>query len=332
LRSGGSTISSGNLFYSAAAPREERWSAGADAWTDVGALSDADLIAKIRADAIDVLIELDGHTPGNRLRALASKPAPTIVSWLDYFDTPGMEAVDMLIGDSTEIPVDGSQLFVEEVVRIDPCRLCYLPPEYAPAVVPPPALRNGFVTFGSFNRLSKLAEPVLDQWARLLKSVRGSRLILKSAAFAHANTRAVFVQRFALRGVDASRIELRGSTDHRTMLGEYADVDIALDTFPYNGGVTTCEALWMGVPIVGLLGTSMISRQTGSLLRAAGLDRWVANSLDGWLELNLTLAHDLPSLARHRHHAREALASTPLLAGRRFTERFIEGVLRRRAP
>jgi predicted O-linked N-acetylglucosamine transferase (SPINDLY family) len=163
-------------------------------WRDVSRDGDDELAQKIQADGIEILIDLDGHTPGNRLRAIALKPAPIIVTWLDYFNTTGLDAVDFLIGDTLSTPIEGAQLFTEQITRIEPSRLCYAPPDYAPHPAPPPILQNGYVTFGSFNRLSKLAEPVVDQWARLLKMGPDSRLLLKNAAFKHPNTRRVFSQ------------------------------------------------------------------------------------------------------------------------------------------
>ncbi len=162
-----------------------------------------------------------------------------------------------------------------------------------------PMLRNGFVTFGSFNRLSKTAEPVVTLWAKLLREIPNSRLILKSAAFAHLNTRTVFLQRFHVRGIAVERIELRGASPHEQMLAEYGDIDVALDTFPYNGGLTTCEALWMGVPVVALLGSSMISRQSAALVSAAGYPQWVATSDQQWMELIRTLVASPDGLATH---------------------------------
>ncbi|MFO1323707.1 MAG: tetratricopeptide repeat protein [Burkholderiales bacterium] len=291
-------------------------------WHDVGGDGDDALARRIAADAIDVLIDLDGHAPGNRLRAVARKPAPVILTWLDYFDTTGVAAVDFLVGDSLSVPPDGPQRFTERVLRVEPSRLCYAPPDYAPPPSPPPSARNGHVTFGSFNRLSKLAEPVVDAWARLLRAVPRSRLLLKSVAFEHANTRAVFAQRFVLRGVAADRLELRAGSEHARMLGEYADVDVALDPFPYNGGLTTCEALWMGVPLVARLGASMISRQSAALLAAAGLDRWIARDDDEWLRMNVELASDPDALAAFRRSARSRLAASPLVDGARFARQF----------
>jgi len=291
-------------------------------WRDVGRDSDDELARRIRADGIEILVDLDGHAPFNRLRAIASKPAPVILTWLDYFNTTGLEAVDFLVGDDLSTPANGIQRFTEQILRIEPSRLCYAPPDYAPQPAPPPMLKNGYVTFGSFNRLSKLAEPVVDQWARLLKAVPDARLLLKSAAFMHPNTRRVFSQRFELRGIAGNRLELRSSSPHAQMLSEYADVDIALDTVPYNGGLTTCEALWMGLPLVAQLGDSMISRQSAALVAAAGFPQWVAKSEDEWLGLNCSLASAPVELADFRKRSRGLLVQSPLLDGGSFARKF----------
>jgi predicted O-linked N-acetylglucosamine transferase (SPINDLY family) len=301
-------------------------------WRSVGHLSDDDLVAKIQSDHIDVLIDLDGHVPGNRLRALSRKPAPMQVTWLDYFDTTGVEAFDYLIGDSVSTPLDSAQRFTEKILRLDPCRLCYSAPGYIPSPAPPPALRTGAVTFGSFNRLSKLSEAVLDRWTALLKVIPGSRLIVKNAALASVATREIFAQRFVLRGIARERLDLRGPSAHPAMLAEYGDVDIALDPHPYNGGLTSCEALFMGVPIVAMLGEAMISRQTASLLTAAGLTAWIARSDSQWIDLNVAMAADLDKMRTWRLGARGYLQATPLCDGRLFARKFSDLLLRSFAP
>jgi predicted O-linked N-acetylglucosamine transferase (SPINDLY family) len=296
-------------------------------WQDVAAIDNEQLALRIRADRIDILVDLDGHGPGNRLRAVSYKPAPVVISWLDYFNTTGLDVVDVVVSDEVSTPATGTQLFSETVLRLDPSRLCYSPPTYAPAPAVLPMARNGYVTFGSFNRLSKLAEPVVTLWAKLLREIPNSRLILKSAAFAHPYTRTVFLQRFHVRGIAVERIELRGASPHEQMLAEYGDIDVALDTFPYNGGLTTCEALWMGVPVVALLGSSMISRQSAALVSAAGFPQWVAASDQQWLELVRTLVASPDELATQRRELRGRVASSPLTDGATFARKF-EGLLR----
>jgi predicted O-linked N-acetylglucosamine transferase (SPINDLY family) len=307
-------------------PIAERIRRRAFAWHDLVAADDAAIADRIRKDSLDVLVDLAGHTPGGRLLVLARKPAPVIATWLDYFDTTGLETVDYLIGDPVSTPAGASQRFSETVVRIDPCRLCYAPPEYAPAVAAPPCVRNGHVTFGSFNRVPKLAPPVIALWSRVLDAVPGSRLLLKNAALVDLRTRERLANLFAEHGIDRARLELRSDSPHSRMLGEYGDIDIALDPFPYNGGLTTCEALWMGVPVLALMGGSMISRQSASLLAAAGLVEWVAADEDELIRMAARWAGDTAALALLRRGMRERLLASPLLDARRFALRFGESL------
>jgi predicted O-linked N-acetylglucosamine transferase (SPINDLY family) len=279
---------------------------------DVGAMSDDELASRIAADGADIAIDLSGHTPGNRLRALARKPARLVATWLDYFDTTGIDAVDCLLADAITVPEQTRQRFTEEVVRFAPCRLCYAPPAYAPAVAPPPSTRRAGVTFASFNRLSKLSPAARALWARIVAEVPGSRLLLKNAAFADAGARELFTRHFAALGVPADRLELRAASPHVQMLAEYGDVDIALDPFPYNGGLTTCEALWMGVPAICLAGDSMIARQSASLASAAGFASFVANDADQYVSLAVEWAHRLDERVTLRRDMRERLRRSTL--------------------
>ncbi|HUL95711.1 MAG TPA: tetratricopeptide repeat protein [Usitatibacter sp.] len=295
-------------------------------WRDVVAQDDDALFACLRGDALDVLVDLAGHTPGGRLPVLARKPAPIVATWLDYFDTNGIDAIDFLVGDPVSTPPGGAQRFSESVSLIEPCRLCYSPPAYAPPVAPAPATRNGCVTFGSFNRLSKLAGPVIDLWARVLRAAPGSRLLLKNGALADPRSRMHIEGLFAARGIAAERLVLQGESPHPELLAGYGDVDIALDPFPYNGGLTTCEALWMGVPVLGLLGDSMISRQTAALLGAAGFPQWVAGSGEALVALAADLAGNPARLAETRAGLRPALVRSDLLNAKRFAQNFANAV------
>jgi protein O-GlcNAc transferase len=261
------------------------------------------------------------------LLSIARKPAPLIVTWLDYFDTTGLDAVDYLIGDPISTPPDGTQLFTERVVNLTPCRFCYEPPAIAPDVAPPPVLRNGYLTFGCFNRLSKLAGPVIALWANLLQALPSARLLLKNAAFIDPGTRAHFVELFKQHGVAPERLELRQHSPHAQMFAEYADVDIALDPFPYNGGVTTCEALWMGVPVLALLGNAMISRQSASLLNAVGLNEWVAADDTGLVRLAVGWAAQPQALAQLRAGMRARLQASALFDSQSFARKFGDALM-----
>jgi predicted O-linked N-acetylglucosamine transferase (SPINDLY family) len=239
--------------------------------------------------------------------------------------------VDYLIGDPVSTPSGGPQRFSEKVVLIDPCRFCYAPPPYAPQLAPAPLLRNGYVTFGSFNRLSKLAPPVIALWAKVLDAVPRSRLILKNGALADERMRERIAALFAAEGIAADRLTLRGPSPHPQMLAEYGDIDIALDPFPFNGGLTTCEALWMGVPVLCVTGASMIARQGDCLLGAASMSQWAAGDPQAIVEKARQMAGAKEHLVEGRGQRRQALARSVLVDGRRFAHAFgesLEGMAR----
>jgi predicted O-linked N-acetylglucosamine transferase (SPINDLY family) len=298
-----------------------------DHWHDAWMENDEELAGRIRADGIDILVDLAGHTPGGRPLVLARKPAPVIATWLDYFDTTGLDAVDYLVGDPVSTPPSGAQRFSERVILIEPCRLCYSPPAYAPEVTAPPRARNGFVTFGSFNRLSKLTPAVLQLWAEVLRALPSARLILKNAAFTDARARERVTQLLGGFEIAQRRIELRPHSHHGDMLAEYGDIDIAFDTFPYNGGLTTCEALWMGVPVLTMLGDSMISRQSAALLTAAELTQWIARDRDDFVRRAVAAAADAEGMKALRAGMRGRLRGSSLVDGLRFARKF-EAALR----
>jgi protein O-GlcNAc transferase len=294
----------------------------AQGWHEAAQDSDTALAERIRTAELDVLVDLAGHNPGGRPLVLARKPAPVIATWLDYFDTTGLPAVDYLIGDPISTPPDGRQRFVERIESIEPCRFCYAPPHYAPAVSALPRLRTGFTTFGSFNRLSKLTPAVIDAWTKVLLAIDGSRLVLKSRAFRDSRTRDRIAAAFRTRGLDPRRLELRADSPHRQMLDEYSGIDIALDPFPFNGGLTTCEAIWMGVPVLALRGDSLISRQSASLLCAANLEDWIVEGVEALVREAARRAADVPGLAQLRSELRTRVEASPLLDAGTFAERF----------
>ncbi|HYD32411.1 MAG TPA: TIGR03032 family protein, partial [Azospirillaceae bacterium] len=242
-----------------------------DAVRPIHHLDDAAAAALIRSDGVDVLVDLSGHSHWHRLGVFARRAAPVQVTWVESFFSTGLDAMDYLITDIGHSPEGTAQRFTERLLRLPRPRLCYSPPGSAPAVATAPMLKRGHVTFGCFNHVSKLNRAVLALWASILKEVPTARLLLKWSSFADATVAARLRSRFADLGVDPERIELRGFSEHALMLGEYGDVDVALDPFPYNGGLTTCEALWMGVPVVALRGDDIIGRQSATMLEAIGL-------------------------------------------------------------
>ena len=218
---------------------------------DVSAMDDAALAHLIRQDGVDVLVDLSGHTAGSRLTVFAHRPAPMQVAWLGYFATTGLTYIDAVLLDPWHAPPGTEAQFVEPLVRLPAGRFCYQPVPWAPAQVAPlPCLHTGHITFGCFNNTAKLNAGVLDVWGALLAAVPGARLVLKWRTLVDDALCQSLRQAFAARGITPERIELRGISPHADLLKEYADIDIALDPFPFTGGLTSCEALWMGVPVV----------------------------------------------------------------------------------
>ena len=229
-----------------------RLRAVSDQWRSIVGMSDADAASLIRRDGVDILIDLSGHTNRNRLPLFASRPAPVQASWLGYYGTTGLAAMDYVLMDAVSAPPGEERWYSEAVVRLPHGRFCYDPPETAPAPADPPFSRRGHVTFGCFNNISKIGPDVVRSWARILEVSPGARLICKWRTLGDENSRRRLIEAFAAAGVSADRLEPRGFSPHQEMLAEYGDIDIALDPFPFGGGLTSCEALWMGAPVVTL--------------------------------------------------------------------------------
>jgi len=293
-------------------------------WCDVAALDDDATAARIRSDGVDILVDLDGHAPGNRLLVFARKPAPIQISWLDYFDTTGLEAIDYLITDPTSTPADTGQRFVERLISMPSARLCFAAPPFAPEVAPLPALATGQITLGSFTRADKIGPNVIAVWARILAAIPDSRLVLKSGTLKFPEVRRHFEDAFENHGIDPGRVLMRTASSYVQLLTEYADVDIALDSFPYNGGATTCDALWMGVPVVARLGDSMISRQSAAILGAAGLQSLIARDDDEYVRIAAGLAADAPRLDALRKGLRPTIASSSLSDAHAFATAMVQ--------
>jgi len=291
-----------------------------DQWRDIAPLNDEQAAALIREDKIDLLIDLAGHTAHHRLLVFARKPAPVQVTWMGYPNTTGLDTIDYRITDAVSDPPGQTELFYsEKLLRLPGPFSCYRPPDQAPPVGPLPALKNGYITFGSFNHFAKISPDVLDLWARLLARLPASRLLMKAHSLADAETAARVREAFARHGVMSDRLDLRSDelsvAAHLTL---YHDVDIALDTFPYNGTTTTCEALWMGVPVVALAGKAHVSRVSASLLTNLGRPEWIAHSESEYIERSIGLAADLAQLAEMRLAQRERMRESPLCDVARF--------------
>ena len=305
----------------------EQLRTASDVWHETAALSDAELEQQIRADGIDVLVDLAGHTADNRLAVFARKPAPVQVTWAGYVGTTGLPAIDYLLSDERETPKGTDHLYVEKVVRLPDAYVCFAPPDEAPPVAILPASRRGWITFGCFNNLTKVTLEALTLWGRLLDQLPGSRLTLKTHALDDPTVRQRYASLAATAGIAPDRIDLLGRSPQKELLAAYGDIDIALDPFPYSGGLTTLESLWMGVPVVTLGGDRFASRHTLSHLTAVGLPELIAASPDDYVEIAAALAEDLKRLERLRSDLRPCLAASPLCDGRRFAGN-LEGAYR----
>ena len=288
-----------------------RFVESADEWVDAFAMTDAALDTAIRTRAIDVLVELGGHSSGGRMSVLDNAPAPVIVTAIGYPNTTGHPSVGWRIVDSITDPVGSDALCTERLARIDPCFLCYAPPRESPTPAMPSA--DAPITFGSFNVTPKISAQTIALWARSLNTVPGSRLLLKSKSMGDRGTRQHILARLEAVGISHDRVELlaytAGPDEH---LALYGRVDVALDTTPYNGTTTTCEALWMGVPTVTLVGDRHAARVGASLLTAAGYPQWIATTGDEFVEIASALAADRVKRALLRSGLRDALLHSPL--------------------
>ena len=291
----------------------------ADTWEDIFFLSDEEVTDLIRKTEIDILVDLSGHTAFHRLLVFARRPAPVQAEWIGYFHSTGMTSIDYFITDPVTTPPGSGQLFSETPVFLPHTRFCYGPPEYAPDVTPPPVETRGSITFGSFNRLPKMNDEMIAAWAAILGRVADSRLVVKSGALSDATARARLLARFERHGIESNRVELRENSAHAQMFAEYGDIDIALDTFPFNGGMTTLEALWMGVPVVTIAGQTVVSRQTVSVLANMGLaDELAFQNVDAYIEGAVALAGNRARQAELRRQLRPRMAASPLRQSEQF--------------
>jgi protein O-GlcNAc transferase len=289
----------------------------ADCWRSLIGLSDLQAAERIRQDDIDILVDLAGHTGGNRLPAFARKPAPIQVSYLGYLGTTGLSAMDYYFTDAHADPPGLSEAhYQESLIRLPECGLCYAPGP-APEVRPePPARQSGQVTFGCLNNPAKVSDEVLAVWARVLAAVPGSRLLLRTGAGRSAEER--IRAAVSACGIAPERLGFAGQTATRfDYLELYHGVDIALDPFPYNGVTTTCDALWMGVPVISQAGRMNVSRQGVRFLRTVGLDELLADTLEDYVRISAALAGDRAHLAELRSGLRDRMSRSPLMDAQR---------------
>ena len=297
-------------------------------WRSVAELDDKRLAQLIESDEIDILIDLSGHTAGSRLTAFAHRPAPVMVSWLGYFATTGLPYIDAVLLDQWHAPHGVEKQFVEPIVRLPLGRFYFQPVKWAPSQVSePPCLRHGHVTFGCFNNTAKLNPSVVNLWAKTLRAVPGSRLVLKWRTLNDEVFGQSLLAQFENLGVAPERVELRGPGFHADVLKEYADIDIALDPFPFTGGLTSCEALWMGVPVVTMPQATVVSRQTLAFVSSSGLIELAANDENDYVRIASQLAHDVERLKLLRSSLRDKLQASSLMNLTGFVDQLQQALL-----
>lgn len=292
----------------------ERLKAEFAEWNPVFAMTDQQLAEKIHADHIDILVDLAGHTAHNRLAVFAWRAVPVQVSWLGYWASTGVAEMDYILVDEISVPRSEAHHFTETPWYLPNTRLCFSPPTLPAEAMPSPSpcLRNGYVTFGSFQKLDKLSDATLTAWAKILARLPTSRLRLQSRPLGFPETLEHIRARLTQAQIDLTRVDILGGVSYDEYLFAYSEVDMVLDTFPFTGGTTTAEALWMGVPTVTLSGSTLVARQGESMLRCIGLTDWIASTEADYVQLAVQNASDFEKMARLRSRLRDVALRSPL--------------------
>lgn len=285
----------------------------ADRWFDAAGKDDEALRGQILEDRVDILFDLAGHSAGNRMGMFARRAAPLQMTWMGYVGTTGLNTMDYLVTDRFQTMPGTEEIYSERWLVLPDDYICFLPIPTSPPVSPSPALANGFVTFGSFNNPAKLSDDTLALWCRVLDAVPDSRLLLAYRGFDDPQIQHDIRSGLATSGVAPERVDFKTFTYHEEFLGGYGLMDVALDSMPYSGGLTTCEALWMGVPVITLATQSHFAgRHSLSHLSNAGYPHWAVETADDFVALGVDLASDLPRLARTRQTLRQEVSTSPL--------------------
>lgn len=291
-----------------------------DYYRNIHGVSDNEVVRMIEQDQIDILVDLAGHTGENRLGVLTYKPAPVQVTYLGYPDTTGMKAVDYRLTDKHTESEQSQQFNTEELIFLPDGFLCYCPPDFAPLAAPLPAVKNGFITFGSFNNNSKISPTTISLWAQILKANKNSRLLLKFRGGDVREVKEYCLHRLEQLDIPPQRVTIHGQKPPAEHLSLYSNVDIALDTYPYHGTTTTCEALWMGVPVISLIGQNHISRVGLSILRQLGLEFFGAASENEYVAKATALAANPDALMKIRATMRQRMGASTLCDAKSFTQ------------
>ena len=283
-----------------------------DQYRDIWKVGDKEVAGIIEQDKIDILVELTGHCGKNRLLVLAYKPAPVQVTYFGYFDTTGMQAIDYLLTDSLLTPPQSQKFHTEQLISLPEGYYCYTPQAKAPDVTSPPVAQKGYVTFGAFTKTYRFNDRLLGVWAEILKSTPNSILLLGFRGGDNAQLRHRFLSRLEECGLSPERVDIRGMKPYRDYIRQFNEVDIVLDTFPENGGITTCDTLWMGVPVISLAGAHQVERAGLSILSQIDMEFFVASTLDEYVSKAVALAAKPDALIKIRETMRDRMAASTL--------------------
>ena len=294
-------------------------------WRECKELNDENLAELIYDDKINILIDLAGHTGGNRLSVFAYKPSPIQLTWLGYWDSTGVKEIDYILVDSYSVPVGAEDLYTEEVWRLPEIRYCYSVPEEVVEVNPLPLIKNKYITFGCFNNLIKINDEVIITWAKILKSVPESKIFFKTAALRSKIKCDELVKKFEKHGIYKDRLILEAAGDRQAYFKSYHQVDLALDPFPFPGGTISVEGLWMGVPVITLAGTTIIERQGVQILSAIGLTELIASTVEEYVDITISFSRNIQKLEDLRKTLRRRLFESPLMDARSFAISLQEG-------
>jgi predicted O-linked N-acetylglucosamine transferase (SPINDLY family) len=296
------------------------------AWTCLASLSDEQAARRIRDDRIDLLVDLSGHMNWNRLPLFAWRPAPVQASWLGYFATTGLSEIDYLLADAHVVPPGEEGQYTERIWRLPDSYLCFTLPTESVAVAPLPALANGSFTFGCLNNHKKLNDGVIAAWSRILHGAPHARLLLKNHQLGEPAIARETLARFSVHGIDETRLLLEGPSSREQYFATYHRVDLALDPFPYPGGTTSVEGLWMGVPVLTRRGERFVSHLGEMVLKTVGLSDWIAADTDDYVARAVAAAADPAPLAALRAGLRARVERSPLADAPRFTAHWMAAI------
>jgi protein O-GlcNAc transferase len=288
-------------------PEIDRFLYPQDQFHDISGASNKQAADLINSQQIDILVDLNGYSYPSRFPIFLRKPAPLVIGWFNMYATTGFDCFDYLVGDDCVIPQEEEKFYCEKIVRVPGSYLTFNVDYLVPEVSEPPCLANGFVTFGSLISQYKITDKVIDAWSKILHEVPDSRLLIRNVSLGKASNQKYLLSQFVDKGIAEERVSMQGPAGHFEFLQTYDRIDIALDAFPYNGGTTTTEAIWQGVPVVAYWGDRWVSRTSATLLRSAGLDEWVAKDVESYVLLATQLASDFERLKTKRKHMREQL-------------------------